>query len=681
MSTSALTNPFQPTKFEWEKRPVIWLSSRARKLITTIKPVYISGSRGSGKTTILRSLSTRQLSSDPFLRSQVGKSKLPWFGQYLQFNNTLQQKTDKLAEILSDESPSKDELVFKLFHAYFELTLLYYFLNDLIHFQDEGFLHFNARDEKSACSELSDLLASSRWAQGKSIANFQDARRLLREIQQEFLKTPGSIDVEGLKEIINAFQPGALVKFVKEKALPAIHSSEFVKGREIDFFILLDDCENLSDRQQIALNSYIRMTEGVAKWVVSFLTDRFNTTQTYLKDTTLNDDDRTPLPLNDLSESDFVELCEQVATLRLNRFVEGLRLTNLPPLPNFKLPAAFGAFSYNTLIGEVIEQSESKKVLSFINDVVTTKGVIIKHVKKSLHERFSCDGDRRPYIEHIVINALGLQISDYSTPEHQQSLLKTIDGKQAAAYIAFCDQFNLRPMFAGSKFITAISHNCIRDYLDVMARVFDVLATAGYRGTAIEAHKVARRFFPTDGHIGSRTQSNAINEVSSAKVRGLEELKLSEPHVRRLVLGLCHVQQTLEHDHEEGRSIKLPVRGKFRVDIHDYDFSARTGDFDFRGLRVALERIEYDRYIRILKTTATAKGVQIVFTLHRRLRPHFRCGLTGPYDPSLPLLPTSLLEALNGTDSFDPEAWAQRQKELMGRSGGEEDDRQGELPL
>lgn len=681
MSTSPLTNPFQPTKFEWEKRPVIWLSSRARKLTTTIKPVYISGSRGSGKTTILRSLSTRQLSSDPFLRQQLGKARLSWFGQYLQFNGTLQQRTDKLAELLTGESQVKDDIVFKLFHAYFELTLLYYFLNDILQFQDNQFLHFRARDEKNACIELSALLAKSSWTHGKRLDNFQDARRLLREIQQEFLKTPGSIDVGGLREIINAFQPGALIRFIKEKALAAIQSSEFIKGQDIDFFILLDDCENLSDRQQVALNSYIRMTEGLSKWVVSFLTDRFNTTQTYLKDTTLNNDDRTPLPLNDLSESDFIELCEQVATLRLNRFVEGLHLANLQPLPQFRLRQAFGEFSYNALIQEALDRSESQKLLGFKNDVLTTKGVLVEHLKKALHERFSSDGEKRPYIEHVVIQALGLKVSDYNTPENQHSLRKTIDGKQAAAYIAFCDQYNLKPVFAGWKFVIAISHNCIRDYLDVMAKMFEALAATGYRGSAIEAYRVARRFYPNEGHIGAKTQSNAIHDVSSSKVRGLDELKISEPHIRRLVLAICHLQQELEHDHEDARSVKLPVRGKFRVDIPEDARLAKLEAFDLKSLRTMLERIEYDRYIRILKATSTTHGSQLTFVLHRRLRPHFDCGLTGPYDPIIALAPQALLEALNGTDDFDPEVWAESQRARINDGGTGQDNLQGELPL
>ena len=676
-----ISNPFQPTKFEWEKRPIIWLSSRAKNLITSIKPTYVSGSRGSGKTTILRSLSTRQLSIDPFLRSQHRKGRLTWYGQYLQFNSTLQEKTDKLAEILKEEG-EPDEVVFKLFHAYFEITLLYHFLNDLNFFQDNQFLHFKAQAERTACEELMAILGKSRWAHGKKVDNFQDARRLLREIQQEFLKTPGSIDHEGLREVINIFQAGTLVRFIKEHALPAIESGQFSRSQELDLFILLDDCENLSGRQQVALNSYIRITEGVAKWVISFLSDRYNTTETYLKETTLGNEDRIPLPLNEMPESHFVEFCEQVTNLRLEKFLDGLDIRRKEPNGRFSFKSTFGDFSYNLLLSEVIKSSRNQRLAEFQRAVMSTKGTLALHIKKALHNRFSCEKDQTPYIEHVVIEALGLQIARYDMPEEQLSLSKTIDGKQAAAYIGLCAQYNLRPLYAGRTYFKAISDNCIRDYLDAVARLFDVLANASGRAlTPNTANRVANQFLATTGRpIGFKTQDRAIQEVSESKFQSLEQLKMSEPHIVRLVLALSFLQQSFEHDTENWEAVKYSVRGKYIVELPKGEPDG-DGAFSLRSIRSILERLEYDRYIKIIRTSDSELGHEMVFALHRRLRPYRRCGHSGPYDPLIPVSANWLLEALNGPETFSAEAWADRYYKYITSQDGHSASQQGELPL
>ncbi len=666
-----INNPFRPTKFEWEKRPIIWLSRRAQGLIPTIKPVYISGSRGSGKTTILRSLSSRQIATDDSLRRQHGKQRLSWYGQYLQFNSTFQEQTDGIIEAahLSDDPTAQS----RLFTTYFELTLLSSFLNDLIHFQEIKFLHFSAVDEGRACEELASLLQMFPWTGSRNLRSFYDARRLARELQTEFLRPTWDLDRDNIRTAIGALLPGSLIKFIKDFALKSIRSKDLQDG-EIEFFILLDDCEALSSAQQIALNTYIRRTEGVAKWVVSFLSGRFNTSDTSINNTYLTEDDRDLILLNSITENEFTTLSEQVANLRLSAFLEQLpnysKATDPKP---FNIEKTFGRSEpYNDLIAQIIRNSEKKELLRFKNDVAGTKGMLLQYISSGHVEKFSCGKEQLPYIEHIVLQALDVRMEQYTSHEAQSSLAKTIDGKQAAAYIAFCARYGLKPIYCGANYIKAVSDRSIRDFLDVMAELFDVLSKPRHHHAPHAApralYETAHRFFSGD-RISNTAQSSAILAASEAKYKNLTQLRSSEPQIERFVLSLAHLQSEIEKDHQDWYAVRTPTRGRFFVEIPIQ--SAPEGS-RYIGDRIndMIWRLEFDRYIKVVSHEEKSNFIEVVFTLHRRLRPHVYCGYTGPYDPLVPLQLNWLSDLLSSTELFDPERWAREKYSLLKRPNG-----------
>ena len=679
-----ITNPFQPTKFEWEKEPVIWLSSRAKNFVSSIKPVYISGSRGSGKTTLLRSLSTRQIAKDDLLREQFGPRRLGWFGQYLQFNSTFQEKTDAIVLYLG-EPDEESELTNKVFYTYFEISVLLQFFNDILFFQENEFLHFKSKVEKNACEELNHIFNSAGWENTKKLTNFQDSRRFLSELQGEFLKTKTEFDKKFVSKLINSFKPGDLIRFIKDFAISSIQSTNFIKGENLDFFLLIDDCEGLSDRQQIALNTYIRTTEGVAKWVICYLSDRFNTTATNIRNTSLTGDDREIIALNDMSEKDFSDFCEQVTNLRLIKFLERNGPSHISKKTGrFNFEDIFGSFSYNALIDALISDSSNRKLDEFRRLVNGTKGVLSAHIKKSLHSRFSCEVGSTPYIEHLVIEALELNLQNYALPEEQLSLMKTIDGKQAAAYIAFCANYNLKPIYAGSNYIKAISDCCIRDFLDIMAIFFKHFSRqdATTNTSKVSLGKGALRFMSGE-RISYQAQDRAIQEASRNKYVSLEQSRVAEPHIERIVLSIANLQRGFEHDLSDWTSIKVPTRGRFVVELPRTtdNVDPDTGVFGIGSLRDVLIRLEYDRYIKILSAVEGKKSVELRFALHRRLRPFIRCGHSGPYDPLVPISPKWLLEALNGDESFSPERWAAQKYHRISAGTKLTDVGQTELPL
>jgi len=162
-------NPFRPTKIEQDKDPVFLLSATAREIPSNFKHFHVSGSRGSGKTTLLRSLRTAEIRSNHTLRAQYGKATFDWFGIYLQFNKTFQSLMVSsgrsilrlLGEAARDEETRELSHV-RVYQAYFELTILSSFIDDLIAVSDKRDIFLTSAAERQiALSILSRLHITS----------------------------------------------------------------------------------------------------------------------------------------------------------------------------------------------------------------------------------------------------------------------------------------------------------------------------------------------------------------------------------------------------------------------------------------------------------------------------------------------------------------------------------------
>lgn len=684
-----LGNPFKPTRFELEKQPVIWLSSRARSFLASIKSVYINGSRGSGKTTLLRSLSTYQTLIDKSLRAQHSKSALKWYGLYLQFNKHFPNRVDRLTEALASEQNHEEAAEFSFF-LYFETSLLYQFFNEISELKKAGRVRTASKQERIASQELESLFRKVSWLSSVSIENFEDARRLMRDIQDMFYRSRRRFDVDKIQELSDAFPPGRLISLIRMEFIPALRGDGLSGDGQKDFTILLDDCEMLTTQQQVFLNTYIRTTAGTAKWIICYLSERYNSTGTLLNNTSLTADDREIVSLNEITESEFSEFCNRITNMRLEVFLQQFEGEHVSPkYQPFVIEQAFGSMSYNSLVEEVLRESQNRKLEGFRDRVLNTRDRLQRQIKKSLHEMFSCNSGKMPYVEHIVLNALNIDIKKYGLPEEQRSLAKTIDGKQAAAYIAFCAEYNLQPVYSGSNIVKAISDRCIRDYLDLMGTFFEHFMSKRRQSKSSRDNyrKAALGFLSSQG-VPWRDQNLAIKSVSSIKNQDAEFLRKAEPGVARVVFALAHLQRLLEHDTKDSLSVRLPSRGRFRVELPKA--VSITGQINLEisdeidgseRLKDVLEKLEYDRFIKFIAIEESEHFRYYTFSLHRRMRPHYRCGHTGPYPPDIDLGARALSEIVYADDDFKEENWAKDRYDQIRSRYSVDALAQPELPL
>lgn len=74
-------NPFRPTRYEHHSKPLLWLSNQARQLEGE-SSYYISGTRGSGKTSLLKALHWKERLDNKALRDQLKKEDTHFLSVY-----------------------------------------------------------------------------------------------------------------------------------------------------------------------------------------------------------------------------------------------------------------------------------------------------------------------------------------------------------------------------------------------------------------------------------------------------------------------------------------------------------------------------------------------------------------------------------------------------------------------
>ncbi|SDY65610.1 hypothetical protein [Citreimonas salinaria] len=656
-------NPFQPTKFELENNPKIWLNPRAKSLISAKKPSFVYGTRGCGKTTLLRSLHTKEILGNTILREQFGQRRLNWFGAYLQFNHNFQFITEMVLDVLGgkEQDDKLDEIKrYKTFCSYFEISLLESVVSDLLALEDSGVLHFSGQKERKACSEISALFGKISTKEAQVVYDYGDLKRLLRSLRASFTAIFDLEKIEAVKSVVDSFIPGTLLRIIREDILGSVHCRALEHGAKLGFVVLLDDCESLSKSQQVALNTYLKSNEGVSRWIIAHVRGQYNTSETFLPETYLNYADRDVAAIDELTDSEFSSFCENVATLRMRTFLEDHSPKEARSDDQMTMEI-FGKPSYNTLISAAIGGYPSKLVTDFKNNVEAYKNYATNNIKKEDWPRFSMDDGKLPYVEYVVAKIGNVPIAELAVEASSiERLKKRIFRKEAAAYVYACHLCNRTPIYAGGRFVLWASDGNIRDFLDIMAEFFDQYALKnGATSRPLKAAvKTIRRFFNSSSNLDLAIQNEVLLRVSGRSLVSIEDLQhTSEKYLYRLMFGLSKYVQLLQTDTSDNKAILQPERGVFRVSGSAVDSLSKQPNFE-----KTVRRLERDGFLVVNKTEDVENESFVEFRLHKRLSPALGISPKGAYETVL-LRPVGIARLLDDRFATDPNTWARNEHE------------------
>lgn len=671
-----MQNPFGPNRIEYESRPILWFSQKSGAISTTAKPVFVAGTRGSGKTSILRSLSTVHILEDQNLAAQVGQ--LGWYGVFFQLNETFSPLIDNAVLTLVPEHIRLDpEAVthrhFVIFSHYLELKIVERLLDSLGQLRRDGHLKYSASSDRDvALSIHKDVLHFIPLPDRLDFFSIDELRsRITRYIDDCF--NAFFFGAEGQYTRFNATDPGNIINKVAGAIVPLLDGPAFATGKTPYLKILIDDCEALTPLQQQFLNTLVRKTRGNVKWVLAYIGGLYDTIRTVIPGQSLSNADRDVENLDSTSDTEFGTLCENVSSLRLYYALpEELRdgLKRKDPLAAFSLKKRLGKFSVNDIIERVIEAGHSDGRERLIALADEAQEFLSINLSKADQDQFALHRKSRPYAEGLALALMNPESKRRPLSTAEAMLLKrSIARKQSWAFLEACRILRLHDYpYVGHQIIIQLSDVCIRDFLDIMGEIFRrAVAASGDASRLLD-------FINSEASIPLEQQRQAVNAASQKKLDGLEAL--SHPYEEesvRMVRAFGYLTARLQTEFADENALGTTERGIFKIELNEMRTLAARLEYPSGKMDEVLRRAEKDGFIREVSAAgdleverADGASKEMSIRLHRRFAPYFRCSYRGPYVTNT--VPAARVVDLLFNRHRNPEEWADAvYKELIAR--------------
>ncbi|GAA4020805.1 hypothetical protein GCM10022280_21610 [Sphingomonas swuensis] len=608
------TNPFRPTRFEHHDHPLIWLSPNVR-LLEGLKSVYVAGTRGSGKTSLLKAINWRERLYNPTVRDQLGANPPDYVAVYFRLPDFLTSAIGLINwEHCFPDSPTPDLVGYEIFSQLIEFVGAQLICEAISSLRAAQRFSYSTNDEDALVAAVLARYPALAEAVGQDGCEGLDGLSLIfRRLHQRLnvLITRGQVH-DALALSLEA-QPGVFINELAARLRDLACAAEGSCSTSFHLKICIDDCETLQPVQQKFLNSLVRSTQNPLFWVVSYVSVDYDSTNTVHFNQTLSDADRTQLLLDDMGNSDFYRLCEGVSLLRVYYSDPGLRDTPLNALPRdfFELESLLGKVSINALLANQAQHSLSAEFTQ-----------LVERAKARDKRRGS---NRVPSIfETYVLEKLGHRLAD----DREANLGAYLRRKNVAALLAICAEFRITNIpYVGATTIVSLSNGCIRDYLELIGSIFDeALRRREIRSVA----DLRQREVP----LSLDAQRVGVRASSRAKLDGIRNIiERDWAEATRTVEFIGKLTALLQSNPNVESTLATPERGNFIFDLSLLDDD--NGDHPGRRAFVTrvLRRCEADGLLRPARSDQNDddEAHELAFHLHRRFAPEFGFSYRGPY--------------------------------------------------
>lgn len=645
MTTS---NPFRPTRFEFHDRPLIWVSPLIND-ISGFDSHYLCGTRGSGKTSLLKTMHWSERINNASLRAQLGHDFPNYIGVYIKLTDYMSFSFSKAnwSEVYPN-SPDVRAVAFHYFSTFIEILAVEQIAEALTVLRQRGKFSFTPNEEKEVVFNF--------LKRHKFLLNFSDGRKIsyLGDLCDAAANMHAEMNAAVIRGSLNEIESslpraegGSLIRDFS-KIIQELTSNE---GDSIHVKICVDDCESLVDEQRVFLNTIVRKAKFPVAWVLSYVDEQYDTTTTYINDQGLTDADRKVRYIDTFASIEFETFCEQVADLRLS-YYEGTRDVNkVNPDDHevkFSLADLLGSTDVNRLILSSKDKnvgSEFTKLRSRVRAAIRRQKddgrIIASPSKRRRNRNYGEDagvgeGEDLPIYQFYVIEKLmASRPAEEIWVKKNTSFDAYLRRKQRAALLCMCSEFGFTTIpYGGKNVVLAMSDNCIRDFLEIMAEIYDAYSKEK-GGSALEFRRM-RRVIPQNLQVG------AIVRASESKFTGI--LNLTETfkgEAHKLIECLGRLVSKLQSNHRDIEALRTPERG-----ILVFDYPPVRGNID-ENLREKLElaRSVINRCVLdgLLKHHRSSKPGRRYYLeqereeyplrLHRRFAAYFGFSFQGPYNP------------------------------------------------
>ena len=515
--------PFQQTRQEFEECRSYFLPESFSR-IEQPKPLFVIGSRGAGKTTFLRALTWSERVENESLQRQLrGRGdESPFAGNYIGVYMKLPKSQMHPFDDWIPEHESQrysDALALHLGLNWIELIAKA--MAELIVRET---IDVTPDDEQAVVAQLVREYRSyesfRRHLEDEEVRTLAQLSDGLREVRRELERATQRRRV--FEELAEVFPFERLAGFAQRSAAMLAQLLPSDASPPWSFRVCMDEGEAMSPRQQVAMNSIVRMSEAPLYPVVAYisLSAWSNATDTVL---TVSRADVDEIALDEMSDSEFRAFVAGVAKVRMQDTMRRAQV-------RVDLHTILGQLDLNGLLASIAQESVGRRASE-----------LVRRAERNRRRLAFVESDAPPIYQTYLIDQLQLSApTKDDSPKVRRQRSAEIRKRNVAAYLAICQELRTHPLYASAEMVIQMSDKCVRDFLWQMHELW------------LERGVPAEKFLHS--RIGIRTQNTALKRASRQKMERIGGLIHSEPkQAERLIDGLASVTADLQRP---GRALR-----------------------------------------------------------------------------------------------------------------------------
>lgn len=540
------------------------------------------GTRGTGKTTLLKALSWDERLNNSFFKNELRDAAFAkkYIGLYFKLPNLQLALLDRWLRDADDFDYAA------IFAFYLDLCWLEAAVPALEHLEAAGVISLQTRCEQQFFAQFQSLFNDCSLeignvaAEKQTIAGALSLMHSMRNALERFARRRS--DINDVLESLPVGQIGSFGRAVGAALTSAIDAGSPAGSPPWSLRICMDEGEALSLRQQRVINSMLRIAEWPVFYVVAYVSRPLDVTSTFLPNQTLQVADRQIHILDEITDKEFRLLAEGVINARLRAARANSR---------FRSRDLLGPLDVNRLLLRILRDSE---------DEFAARLLAAAQVEAT--------GEGPPPIYETYLRLRRPELSDDLTGRARRRQSSTSIRKQmVAAYLNICSDLNSRPIYASSDMVLQISDKCMRDFLRQMDTI--------YRHSGLDIGDFLEREVSID------QQNAGIREAAEVKITLFAERVFSQSaQANQLVDVLARVTADVQTSGRNYEQLRTPERGIFTY---------HTGN-----------RLEPSPNESLIRDAADAGFLKILpeeqmgvlrFRVHASLAPHYGFSYRGAY--------------------------------------------------
>jgi hypothetical protein len=652
-------NPFSDYRWEWESSHIVWLPPKTIQRLSAATPIFLSGIRGTGKTTLLQVLDPRvrahpatTILNPQHLNSDCIGVYVYILGEYITLFKT------------SALSPNQQE---QLFYIFFYSYVFSQMFETIRYCRGRRELSYDPVAEEKIAARLESRFKLSSFCRGVyPPTNFGQLAFVLSKICETIRSSLLNGEIEDFALPLLEISPATLHAEVSRQLL---RYKILVHG-EIPRFIkiCIDDAHRIPPPFQICINKVIQEPNSPITWCVAFIAGRYAFSQATSPDD-LTGDDRIKIELDYPDDQDeFRQICRNLFVARLKQFFNPGTQVRISDRERESYINILGRVRSRELFLAVLQDPAAGPLRTEINENVSYVGDLLKHRTDIQHGKNSVKLRRKERADYFYQTYIYLRLfqgrkdefDNYVKAERFDDLDNYFRQKVYASVLCAAAEVGKSPQYCGYAVFETLADGCVREFLKMMMSLYEIpdvqktfeeVLTGAGRESALRSEKI--------GTINRRSQTVAIKNTAHQYFQNMAgEIEAYSYFNVKLLHGLGRLIRMLQTK-DIFFALRNPDFGKIRVNFQDADYLHPRL---LRRLKGALMHGLATGSLRQLNGFAgfedDAFRGHIEFRLHRIVAAHYDYSYRGPFRVfQLDLV--DLAELIAAPDFGDIEGWVE----------------------